>query len=521
MDRRSFIRICGLGSGAFFAPGPAVSGRLDKDAYLRQVDRIIARGPFDDTWDSLKAYVAPAWYRDAKFGIFIHWGVYSVPGMWSEWYPREMYRRKNFVVWNYHRMKWGKQDEFGYKDFIPMFKAENFDADQWAELFRNAGARYVVPVAEHHDGFPMYDCGFTEWNAARMGPKRDVIRELAGATRRHGMWFGLSSHRAAHWWFMNGGRNFKSDVNDPRYQSFYGPAQPRGTEPDDAFKRDWLARSAELVDLYKPHIFWFDFGFNTPTFEPYRRKLAAYYYNRAKEWSEEVVLNHKDDAFPDGAAVLDLERAGLSEIRPMVWQTDTSVSFISWGYVDPRFDRFKSAGRLVDDLVDTVSKNGVLLLNVGPRPDGTIPGEARDILLEMGKWLSVNGEAIYKTRPWQVFGEGPNHYKEKISKALPYLLMEASNPRLTSRDIRFTTRGDLLYAIVMAWPRDRKVSIKSLGKKSGHAVGEVSSVRLLGHTGPALEWRRDHEALDIFLPPDKPCEHAFALEVRGLLDRGQ
>jgi len=529
LERRKFIQACGLGSAALLSPQlwaaswiPAdegerpeglASGRRDRDSYLGQVDQVIARGPFRDSWDSLAGYTPPPWYQDAKFGIFIHWGVYSVPAFVTEWYPRKMYQRGN-PVWWHHRRKWGPQDRFGYKDFIPMFRAENFDPDRWIELFKKAGARYVVPVAEHHDGFAMYDCGFSEWNAVRMGPKRDVIRELSEAARSQGLVFGLSSHRAEHWWFFNGGKKFKSDVSDPRYASLYGPAQPDGTQPDEAFLKDWLARSTELVDLYRPELFYFDWWIEQPAFEPYRRKFAAYYYDRAAERGQEVVLNYKNKSFPEGAAVLDLERSRLAEIRPLVWQTDTSVSYLSWGYINPKMDKFKDAGRLIGDLVDTVSKNGVLLLNVGPAPDGKIPEPVQEILVEIGRWLEKNGEAIYGSRPWKVFGEGPTPPRQnKLFGA-----GEMFQPRLTDRDIRFTRNGDALYAVVMDWPRGGRVSIKSLGRKSGLAGGEISSIRLLGHSASKLEWTRAEEALTVVLPAEKPCAHALVLELKGLLN---
>jgi len=514
MKRRDFMKACGVGSAALMAPGLMSAGPVFQlnekaKAYLGQVEPAIAAGPFADTWESLSKYQAPAWYQDAKFGIFIHWGVYSVPAFMSEWYPRMMYLRSNPAFWH-HRLKWGGQDKFGYKDFIPMFKAEKFDADKWVELFKKAGAKYVVPVAEHHDGFAMYDCSFSEWTAARMGPKRDIIRELADASRRQGLVFGLSSHRAEHWWFMNGGRKFKSDVSDGRFESFYGPAQPEKAVIDEAYLKDWLARCCELADRYQPQVFWFDWWIEQPAFEPYRKKFASYYYNRAAQWGKQVVLNYKNKAFPENAAVLDLERSGLSEIRPLAWQTDTSVSYISWGYIEG--DKFKTPKRLIGDLVDIVSKNGVLLLNIGPKSDGTIPEQAQNILLEIGKWLSINGEAIYGTRPWKIFGEGPAKPGENKTFGVGEILA----PELKEKDIRFTVKDEKLFAIVMGWPSDGRVAIKSLGKKSGLAKGEVKSVRLLG-SGASLKWERNDDALAITLPTEKFCEHALVMEITGLL----
>ena len=380
---------------------PALKSASDAVA---EVDKVAAAGPFAPSWDSLSKYRVPDWYQDAKFGIFIHWGMYCVPAFGNEWYPRNMYR-KGDAAFKHHVETYGPQSKFGYKDFAPMFKAEKFDAGQWAALFRRAGAKFVVPVAEHHDGFPMYDCGYTRWCAAKMGPHRDLVGELCAAVRKEGLAFGVSSHRAEHWWFFEGGMKFPSDVQDPRYAGLYGPAQPKEMQPNQEFLDDWLARCCELVDLYQPEVFWFDWWIEQPAFEPYRKKFAAFYYNRAKQWGKEVVLNYKNQAFPDGTAVLDLERSGLTEIQPLIWQTDTSISYISWGYIEG--DRFKAPGRLIQTLVDTVSKNGVLLLNVGPKSDGTIPEQAQNLLREIGKWLAVNGEAIYGTRPWKIFGEGP------------------------------------------------------------------------------------------------------------------
>src|SRR5882757_5157304 len=197
------------------------------------------------TWESLKNYKTPDWFRDAKFGIFIHWGVYSVPAFGSEWYPRQMYQQGS-DEFKHHIATYGPQSKFGYKDFIPMFKAEKFNADEWIDLFKKSGAKYVVPVAEHHDGFAMYKTALSKWNAAEMGPKRDIIGELSIAAKKAGLVFGLSSHRIEHWWFMNGGRRFDSDVNDPAYADFYGPAREENETMSPEYMNDWLLRCTEL-----------------------------------------------------------------------------------------------------------------------------------------------------------------------------------------------------------------------------------------------------------------------------------
>ena len=472
------------------------------EAAVKKVEVVIARGPYQATWESLQKYEVPEWYLDAKFGIFIHWGVYSVPAFGNEWYPRNMYKRDE-IVFKHHLETYGPQSKFGYKDFIPRFTAEKFDARAWAELFKKAGAKYVVPVAEHHDGFPMYDCSFTDWSAAKMGPQRDIVGELAKAVREQGLHLGASSHRAEHWWFYDQGKLFDSDVKDPRYAGLYGPAEPEKTQPNQAYLDNWLARTAEIVDKYQPELIWFDWWIEQPAFEAYKQKFAAFYYNRGAEWKRGVAINYKKEAFPEHAAVLDIERGKLDSARPLFWQTDTSLSEKSWGYITN--DTFRTPGSLIHELVDIVSKNGCLLLNVGPRPDGTIPEEAQKILLAMGQWLSVNGEAIYGTRPWKVSGEGPTQVVGGSFK-------DTEGKPFTSQDIRFTMRDNKLYAIALAWPGNSRMIIKSLATGAPAAPRRIKSVRLLGASG-APKWKHSAEGLTVELPAEKPCDYAFALEI--------
>ncbi len=472
------------------------------EAAVKKVDAVIARGPYQANWPSLEKYEVPEWYRDAKFGIFIHWGVYSVPAFDSEWYPRNMYKVGE-IAYKHHVDTYGPQSQFGYKDFIPRFRAEKFDEREWAELFRKAGAKYVVPVAEHHDGFPMYDCSFTEWSAAKMGPNRDIVGELARAVRAEGLHFGASSHRAEHWWFYDQGMLFDSDVKDPRNAGLYGPAEPEKTQPDKAYLDNWLARTAEIVDKYKPELVWFDWWIEQPAFESYKQKFASFYYNRGAEWKRGVAINYKNQGFPEHAAVLDIERGKLDTLRPLFWQTDTSVSIKSWGYIEN--DSFRSTDSLVDDLIDIVSKNGCLLLNIGPRADGTIPEEVQKILLDMGKWLAVNGDAIYGTRPWKIPGEGPTQVVGGSFK-------DTAGKSFTAQDIRFTTRENKLYAIALAWPENRKLTIKSLAAGAPNSPRKIEAVRLLGAKS-RLEWKQTKEGLSVEFPAEKPCDYAFALEI--------
>ena len=506
MNRRTLL--CPAVLAAFCAgisgPGPAQTLEKRVAAAVKKLDEAVSRGPFEPTWPSLERAQVPEWYQNAKFGIFIHWGVYSVPAFGSEWYPRQMYK-KDTAEFKHHVATYGPHSKFGYKDFIPRFTADTFDAGRWAALFRKAGARYVVPVAEHHDGFPMYDCSFTDWSAARMGPKRDIVGELAAAVRKEGLHFGVSSHRSEHWWFYDQGTLFDSDVKDPRNLGLYGPARSQDPAerqiepPDKAFLDDWLARASELVDKYKPELVWFDWWIEQPVFEPYLRRFAAFYYNRGAEWGSGAAINYKNESFPPRAAVLDLERGQLADIRPLFWQTDTAISKNSWGYVQPQ--DYKTADSIIDDLIDIVSKNGCLLLNIGPKPDGTIPDEEERILLEIGRWLDMNGEAIYGTRPWRVFGEGPTRVSEGM-------FTDTKRAAFTGEDIRFTAKNGILYVTALAWPENRKLVVRSLAK--GKAM--VGRVGLVGHEGK-LDWKQTARGLEVKLPETRPCEHAFVLKV--------
>lgn len=480
------------------------------EAQVAKVDARVAKGPFQADWDSLSAIRTPDWFRDAKFGVFIHWGVYSVPGFANEWYSRNMYVKGN-AAYTYHRNVYGPQSKFGYKDFIPQFKAEKFDPAAWIDLFQQAGIRYVVPVAEHCDGFAMYASDFTDWDAAKMGPRRDVVGELAKAARARGMHFGVSSHRAEHWWWYNAGRSFDSDVNDPRYAGLYGPAAPRTLPadspdsepdsghlenwlpPDKAFRDDWLARTTELVDKYQPELIYLDWWTSAPALEPELRKLAAYYYDEAGKRKQGPVLTYKGLNFAEHTALFDVERGKLDGLRLTPWQTDTSVSVNSWGYAQD--DHYRTPKSLVVDLIDVVSKNGNLLLNVGPKADGTIPDEIQQVLLGMGAWLKVNGEAIYGSRPWKYFGEGPTSVATGEKK-------EKAAQGFTPADIRFTRKGDTLYAMGLEPPRDGQVLIKTLYAGTPYLDGPLRSVELVGSTEP-VTWSQRPEGLAVHVPAQK------------------
>jgi alpha-L-fucosidase len=475
---------------------------------------------FRPNWESLARYRTPDWFRDAKFGIFLHWGVYSVPAFGSEWYSRNMYvpGSKEF---EHQVAKYGSQTTFGYKDFVPMFKGQKFDANAWVDLFVRAGARYVVPVGEHCDGFAMYDSEMTPWNAVRMGPHRDVVGELGAAARARGLRFGVSSHTAEHWWWYGRGRSFPSDVRDmnPYTALMYGPAEPMnlpgldGTTndakepnpnhledwvaPDRRFLDNWLALSSEIVDKYHPDLIYFDWWIGQPAFQPALQQFAAYYYDGALKRHQQPVLTYKDEAMPANVATLDIERGKLDTLRWLPWQTDTSVSIKSWGYVEN--DQYRTAKSLIDQLVDTVSKNGNLLLNVGPEADGTIPEQARTVLLQMGEWLRINGDAIYNTRPFVVYGEGPTKATGDSTQ------MNHDIQVYTAQDIRYTTSksGSILYATALGWPRDATLILRTLYTDNSYLPSPVCSVKLMG-TGQDILFRQQPDGLHLSLPITPP-----------------
>lgn len=468
---------------------------------LEIIDEVIEKGKYKADWASLCNHPTPKWYHDAKFGIFIHWGVYSVPAFGNEWYSRNMYDR-NTREFKYHSKTYGKHKDFGYKDFIPMFKAEHFNPSQWAALFKKSGARYVMPVCEHHDGFAMYDTEFNRWNAVNMGPCRDVIGEIKSACENEGLVFCGSSHRAEHYFFMNMGRTIDSDVNDEKYEDFYGPAyyckelasntmhitasKSDSVPPTQEFLRDWLARTCELIDRYQPKVLYFDWWIHNNAFKPYLKKLAAYYYNRAEEWGFEVTINYKHNALPPGAATFDVERGALKGISPVPWQTCTSIAKNSWGYTEN--NKFKSVRHIVCDLIDIVSKNGMMLLNVGPKADGTITDEETAVLLGIGKWLSVNGEGIYGTVPWKAFGEGRANVKEGF-------FQDNKEKGYTHKDFRFTYKNGCVYVFWMK-PNKSAVKIKSFKAVSQDVM--INSVKMLGNN-KELNFTRNKKYMQIEL----------------------
>lgn len=453
---------------------------------------------FQPDWDNIaQNYEFPDWFKDAKFGIFIHWGVYSVPAFGNEWYPRNMYQEGS-AEYEHHRKTYGDLTTFGYKDFIPMFKAENFNPDEWAQLFKESGAKYVVPAAEHHDGFAMYDSELNEWNAVDMGPKKDIIGLLKNSLEKEGLVFGVSSHRAENAWFFNGGMKFPSDVQDSTI-TLYGRRYDDQKYTED-FGREWLEHTYEIIDKYQPKLMWFDWTVNDSVLMPYFNKFLAYYYNNAIDWNEGVVASTKQ-GYPTNVQVWDMERGKSDKMMQFPWQTDTSIGTKSWGYLTDEV--YKTPGQIVDDLVDIVSKNGNLLLNIGPKPDGTIPQEQKDILLSIGEWLNVNGDAIYGSRSWKKFGEG-------VTQGTKGSFSDNEATAYTSQDLRFTTKGNDFYVIALEWDED-DITVRSL---TPDVIGDahIKEVTMLG-SDEKINWRQTEEGLKLSFPQDKPCDFAYSFKI--------
>jgi alpha-L-fucosidase len=404
------------------------------------------------------------------------------------------------LSYNSHVKKYGPLDKFGYKDFIPLFTAKKFNADEWAELYQQAGAKFAGAVAEHADGFAMWDSALTKWNAKQMGPKRDIVGEVEKAVRKRGMKFVTTFHHSWMWgWFSTPFTN--ADVLDPRYRDFYGPALPVSAfsptpvpMPDEAFCLRWMDKIKEVIAKHHPDQITFD-GKLDIIAEPYRLEMMAYFYNQAVQRSQPVVMTHKREDLKAG--VMAFERSRMTAINEVPWLADDSIASDSWSYTPTL--HYYSAERLVHDLADIVSKNGTLLLNVAPRADGTIPDEQRERLLAIGRWLKINGEAIYGSRPWRIFGEGP-------TKPLGGHMGDLKLKGFTVEDIRFTTGNGRLYAIVLGLPRS-EVRIRSL---AGEPVAEV---RLLG-SSEKIQWKQEADALTITPPASLPCDLAVTFSIK-------
>lgn len=484
------------------------------------VNRLQAQDDFryEADWDSIRShYKCPEWFRDAKFGIFVFWGPASVPQVGNDKYGAWMYTKDyapaGVSVRRYHTAHFGHPSKFGYKDFFPRFKMEKFDPESWVSLFAESGAKYIVPVAEMHDGYAMYASKHTRWNVVDVGPKRDVMKLLVDAARKRDFKVGLSSHYALNREFYPKWDS-SFDTNDPAYHDLYWKPVEKDSKPSQEFLDHWWDRTTDIVEQYQPDILWFDFGLDKPGFEPVHKKIMAYYYNKGLEWKKGVVFqdkNMKNESFPEDLMVLDIERGRRTESSPLPWQTDTAVGKISWTWIIN--ENYKSSDFLIDELVDIVSKNGNLLLSIGPKPDGTIGEKEAEILRDFGKWLKLNGEAIYGTRPWKVFGEGPAKFAAGKTRFKNKHHTEYDDVESVAADVRFTVKGDVLYAISLGWPEDDTFRIETLRSGNPHAPQSIDSIDFLGSSGK-LNWKQTDDALVIETDGNRPCEAAFVFRIK-------
>ncbi|MBC8375918.1 MAG: alpha-L-fucosidase [FCB group bacterium] len=462
---------------------------------------------YSPDWESLKQHETPEWFRDAKFGIYTHWGPYSVPAYYTEWYPHGMYEKDGFRnkdFFGHHTKTWGHPSEFGYKDFLPIFDGAQFDAEEWADLFQKSGARFAGPVAVHHDGFVMWDSDLTSWDAKEMGPKQDIVGELEKAIRKRDMHFVTSFHHARNWSFYDHDSSY--DTGDPEYAyvgSMYGPIHEKGAPHTKEYLLDWQHKIEEVIEKYDPDLLWFDGAWGKGAFEPYKKDFIHKYYNKAEAAGKEVGITYKKDNLPEGVGIKDNERGSMADLSPEAWLTDNSVMSNSWGYIDK--PKYFTSNWLIDELIDVVSKNGSMLLNVGPDRHGAIDEESKKRLLDIGKWLEMNGEAIYETRPWSSYGEGPTfvegggHNRRK--------------GEFTPSDIRYTTKGDHLYIIVLDWPESGIITINNIREELIKNGTGIKHMEMLG-SGLIKDWFLSESELKITFPDTKPCEHAFVLKCK-------
>jgi alpha-L-fucosidase len=482
----------------------------------------IRRGPFHGTWESLKKYRVPDWFQDAKFGIWAHWGPQSAAEA-GDWYARNMYIQGE-RQYKYHLEHYGHPSKFGFKDIIPTWKGEKFDPDYLVGLYKKAGAKYFMSMGVHHDNFDLWNSRHNRWNSVKMGPGKDIVGLFRQAALKHGLRFGVSDHLwISYKWFAVSHLADKTgpyagvpyDGADPKYADLYH----RIDDPKlltskldwdesgipESWKQHWFLRIKDLVDQYQPDLVYSD---GHIPFQSWGLNLVANLYNlsAARHGAVEAVYTSKRKEDSDaGACVLDRERGVPDEILPNPWQTDTCIG--EWHY--RRDITYKTPKIIIDMLVDIVSKNGNLMLNFPLPSSGMLDDAELKILSEITSWMGVNGEAVYGTRPWKVFGSP----SPTASSAQETSFNEKNRKPLTADDLRFTAKGQALFAFVMGWPEKQAV-IAPLSSRSPHAPGKIERVELLGFPGK-LNWMRDDSGLKVQLPDTKPCEHAIAFKISG------
>lgn len=463
---------------------------------------------YEANWDSLANYEETAeWFKDAKFGIYAHWGVLSVPAYANDWYPRNMHMVGS-DEYKHHVATYGEPAEFGYHDFVPMFKAEKFDANAWAELFQKSGAKFAGIVAQHHDGWSNWDSKNNPWNSMDMGPQRDIVGELGEAIHARGMKFVTSFHKA---------RNlqiFQDDSSKWQDDTSYFPYDPDmptssrdslisimyGNISKEQFYKNWLTELNEVINQYSPDLIYFDSKLDKLP-DSIKAQFVADYFNFATKNGKQVVITHKEGELPKSVSLEDFEKGRMNKKTEEFWLTDETVSVGSWSYTNDL--GLKTANEIIDLLADIVSKNGALMLNVSPMANGIIPDNQQAILREIGEWMEINGESIYGTRTWEVFGEGPTK-QEKSGMFLDQLAY-------TEKDIRYTQKGNAIYAIILGWPgENEKVLLSSF--KSTNLSSKIQSVAVLG-SEEVVNYQDTDEGLKVQMPSEKMDDKAVVIKI--------
>jgi alpha-L-fucosidase len=486
----------------------------------------ISAQTFKPEWDNLKQHKAsPEWFADAKLGIYFHWGVYSVPATDGEWYPRWMYvpdRDENQwggKIYKKHRETYG--EDFDYHDFIPMWKAPNFDAEKWVDMFEGMGAKFIGSIAEHHDGFSLWDSQVNEWNSVGMGPQIDVVRAIAEETKKRDLKFMATFHHGFnHMFYPKYENKYLRKVSrhnityencevpqDEKYRKLYG-----NMDYDEANDL-WLGKLNEVIEAYCPDYIWMDFGQRYIS-ESHRQQFLTNYFNKATEENKEVVVNTKGDFFPTELAVVNVERATMEDITPDVWITDFILGS-AWCY-----DKHKRTAinpkKAIRMLAEVVSKNGVMLLSAGPMPDGTMPPEQVEAMEGIGAWMKLYGESIYKTRPFITYGEGTTVLKRDPADAWnEYGAIKQGLGNLNEEDVRYTQKGSIVYAIQLGWNSNNpKRILETFAIKGKHL--KVNTVSVLG-SSEKIRWKRTKKGLELQQPKNMPAEADAALVYKIIL----
>jgi alpha-L-fucosidase len=547
-SRRDFLKASALVTGAgLTAPlwhSRARAANAVPAAATTASDYPIAPGPFQPTRESLMQYRCPDWFRDAKFGIWAHWGPQSAPEM-GDWYARNMYIQGH-RQYEHHLKTYGHPSKFGYKDVIPTWKAENFDPDYLLGLYRKAGAKFFVSMGVHHDNFDLWNSKHQpRWNAVATGPKKNIAQLFKNAALKQGLRFGVSQHlHASYEWMATGFGSDKTgplagvpyDGNDPQFSDLYHekhePAAQAGdvSKVPESWKQQYLLRLQDLIDQLQPDLMYHD---GVIRFERYGLKLVSHLYNRSAQWHggnvEAVYTSKGMEDCQVGTAVLDFERGIAEGIWPNPFQTDTCVA--GWHY--DREAKYKTPKQCIDLLVDIVSRNGNLLLNFPLKSDGTLDSTEMGIIAEITAWMAVNSEGIHGTRPWRICGEGPSVEgtirDTSVFKLLPPIpdtspgatrsagRRDSGSKPYTAQDVRFTTKGSALYAFVLGRPSEPRVQIASLATTSPQLTSrKVADVSLLGYGGK-LDWSQTAAGLTVKLPEQLPSNHAITLKIAGVV----